>query len=299
MNLEMSNEFVCAFKKCLIETMKVFITFCAENNIRYFCTGGTAIGAIRHKGFIPWDDDIDVCMLREDYDRFMSLRSKCNGSGYAIIDYHDKGNPAPYGKFVNMNTTLVETDCFPYSSGIFIDVFPLDNVKNDLEETKRIKEKVMSDMKLYQSSAYDLSWSEVFKYLMNGHLNSVRKVLQSKCIYQHQFAKLSNMLEENENVLRNINGDRVLNYYTFYKIEKEIFPKEWFSGTIEVPFEDIRINLPVGYHEYLSKLFGDYMTLPPVDKQVSHHSQYYCNLREHLSIEEIRRRLSKGEVYVM
>lgn len=298
-NIEMSDEFIVAYKRCLIETMKVFMNFCAEYNIKYFCTGGTAIGAIRHKGFIPWDDDIDICMLREEYDRFMSLRDKCHGTGYAIIDYHDKGNPIPYGKFVNMNTTLVESDCFPYASGLFLDIFPLDNVVENLEETKKIKNKVMSNVKLYQRTAFDLSCKDILKYLKNGHVRSVLKVLKSKCVYHHQYNKYVNILENDENMLRATEGDKVLNYYTLYKIEKEIFPKEWFAGTIEVQFEDIFIKLPVGYHEYLTKLFGDYMKLPPVDQQKSHHSQYYCNLREHLSIEEIRRRKDSGERYVL
>jgi lipopolysaccharide cholinephosphotransferase len=286
------------FKRCLIRTMVAFMDFCNKHQITYFATGGTAIGAIRHKGFIPWDDDIDVCMLRKDYDRFLKLRKECTGMGYAIIDYHEKGNYIPYAKFVNMNTTLIEFDYHQHASGVFIDIFPLDNVVDDFNVTKEIKKKIMRNVQLYKRTTFDLSWGHMWKYICNKHLNTVSKVLKYKLIYHHQHDKYINILEKDESLLRNIEGDHILNYYTLYKLEKEIFPKEWFADTVEVTFEDIKIKLPVGYHQYLTKLFGDYMTPPPDDKQVSHHSKYYCNLKEHLTLSEIKERLNKGEKYV-
>ena len=296
---EMNKNQLVAYKRKLIETMSAFINFCNEHDITYFATGGTAIGAVRHKGFIPWDDDIDVCMLRSEYDRFLGFRDKCEGTGYSIIDYHTSGNPAPFAKFVNMNTTLVEFDYNPISMGLFIDVFPLDNVSHDLESTIRLKNRVIFNMQLYQRTTFNLDCAGILRYLKGGHVNTVLKALKYKMIYKYQVDKYVKLLEDDDKALRDVKGNQVLNYYTFYKIEKEIFPKEWFSGTIEMPFEDITIKLPVGYHEYLSKLFGDYMTPPPVEKQVSHHSHYYCNLMEHVNIDEVKRRLRKGEQYVM
>ena len=298
-NQEMSINQVAAYKRKLVETMIAFENFCDEHGITYYATGGTAIGAVRHKGFIPWDDDIDVCMLRPEYDRFVELRAKCEGTGYLIMDYHTPGNPVPFAKFVNMTTTLVEFDYNPISTGLFIDVFPLDNVSNDFEFTVRLKNRVIFNMQLYQRTTIDLDFSGQLRYLKGGHVKTVLKALKNKLIYKYQRNKYVKLLEDDEKALREVKGDSVLNYYTFYKIEKEIFPKEWFSGTIEMPFEDITVKLPIGYHEYLSKLFGDYMTPPPVEKQVSHHSHYYCNLTEHVNIDEVRRRLRKGEQYVM
>lgn len=286
------------FKRKLIETYLAFDKFCTENNILYFGVGGTAIGAVRHKGFIPWDDDIDVCMLRKDYDRFVSLKESCNKNEFAIIDYHDKGNPAVYAKFINMNTTLVEFDYNPYSSGLFIDVFPLDNVASDVDDVKILKDKIMSDVALYQRSAFDLCFRDILRYIAKGHLNTVARVLANKIVYRHKYSEYVKLLENDENMLRGIEGENVLNYFTFYKLEREIFPKEWFSSAIEVPFENVKMKIPVGYHEYLTKLFGDYMTPPPVNQQVSHHSHYYCNLKEHISMKEIRHRLANGERFV-
>lgn len=296
---DMSPEMVKAFKQKLVETMSAFISFCAEHNITYFATGGTAIGAIRHKGFIPWDDDIDVCMLRSEYDRFVALREKCKGTGYEITDYHTKGNPTPYAKFVNMNTTLVEFDYNSVSSGLFIDVFPLDNVGGSLAETIALKNRIMANVQRYQRTTFDLDSISMMRYLKGMHLNTIFQAIKYKLIYKHQVTKHVQMLEEDDKALRSVVGDSILNYYTFYKVEKEIFPKAWFSDTVEKSFEDIAIKLPIGFHEYLSKLFGDYMTPPPVEKQLSHHSHYYCNLKEHLTIEEVRERLKNGERYAM
>ena len=295
----MSPEMLKVFKQKLVETMSAFIGFCAENNITYFATGGTAIGAIRHKGFIPWDDDIDVCMLRSEYDRFLALCDKCKGTGYEIMDYHSRGIPTPYAKFVNMNTTLVEFDYNPVSTGLFIDVFPLDNVGTNMAATIELKNRIMTNVQRYQRTTFDLDCRSMMNYLKGMHLNTIFKAIKYKLIYKHQVEKYVQMLEEDDRALRSVVGECVLNYYTFYKVEKEIFPKAWFSNTVEKAFEGIVIKLPIGYHEYLSKLFGDYMTPPPVEKQISHHSHYYCNLKEHLTIDEVRKRLSKGERYVM
>ena len=295
----MSPEMLKVFKQKLVETMSAFIGFCAENNITYFATGGTAIGAIRHKGFIPWDDDIDVCMLRSEYDRFLALCDKCKGTGYEIMDYHSRGIPTPYAKFVNMNTTLVEFDYNPVSTGLFIDVFPLDNVGTNMAATIELKNRIMTNVQRYQRTTFDLDCRSMMNYLKGMHLNTIFKAIKYKLIYKHQVEKYVQMLEEDDRALRSVVGECVLNYYTFYKVEKEIFPKAWFSNTVEKAFEGIVIKLPIGYHEYLSKLFGDYMTPPPVEKQISHHSHYYCNLKEHLIIDEVRKRLSKGERYVM
>lgn len=120
-----NSEILACFKKKLIETFKAFDDFCAKNDITYFAAFGTAIGAIRHKGIIPWDDDIDVFMDWENYKKFLDLRSELAGTDYDIISRRNSDYSLTYAKFYNKNTTLWERVNRKYSYGVFIDVEPL------------------------------------------------------------------------------------------------------------------------------------------------------------------------------
>jgi lipopolysaccharide cholinephosphotransferase len=157
----------------------------------------------------------------------------------------------------------------------------------------------MSYVEQYYTTTYNMDWEDIFKYLFHSHYYTALKGIRCKLGIKHKRNRLVSLLENIEENLRSIKGNKILNYYTFYKTEKEIFNKDWFANTIEVPFENITINLPVGYHEYLTKLFGDYMSLPPKEKQISHHSHYYCNLKERLTLKEVKTRVNNGERYVM
>ena len=119
------------YKKVLLETMKAFIDFCSQNKLEYVAAYGTALGAVRHKGLIPWDDDIDVFMTRDNYEKFLECREKAKLAGYEIFDLNDEGYYLPFAKFCNANTTLWEVERLPFVMGVFIDVFPLDFTSED------------------------------------------------------------------------------------------------------------------------------------------------------------------------
>ena len=114
------------FKQRLIKLFKEFIDVCNKNKLRYYAAYGTALGAVRHRGIIPWDDDIDVWMPREDYERFLSLRNQLTATPYEILDIQNKGYYLYFAKFCNKNTTLIEREGKPII-GLYIDIFPLDN----------------------------------------------------------------------------------------------------------------------------------------------------------------------------
>ena len=113
----------------LLRVFKAFDAFCSKNSIQYFACYGTLIGAIRHGGFIPWDDDFDVVMKREDYDRFINLRNQV-GEGYRIASYQDGESPYPFAKFFSTEGTVWEYPQFPFIIGPWVDVFPLDKCQN-------------------------------------------------------------------------------------------------------------------------------------------------------------------------
>lgn len=125
------------YKNVLLQTFRDFIAFCEMNNLMYYGAFGTVLGAIRHQGLIPWDDDIDVYMPRQDYNRFIALKQKVP-TGYEIVDYDNEGYFCNFAKFSNANTTILETPELPFVYGIFIDVFPLDECSESIDKNKEI-----------------------------------------------------------------------------------------------------------------------------------------------------------------
>lgn len=109
----------------LLPVFRAFVDFCNRNQLTYYAAYGTVIGAVRHKGFIPWDDDIDVWMPRRDYERFLSLRDKLISTHYEIIDIEDKGYYLYFAKFCDRRSTIIEREGQSIM-GLYIDVFPLD-----------------------------------------------------------------------------------------------------------------------------------------------------------------------------
>lgn len=138
------NNNLTELQKKLLDLLKWFHQVCVENNLTYYLEGGTMLGAVRHSGFIPWDDDLDVCMPREDYEKFNSL------FGNKMFDFIYVENPNSenkdfiYGftKIYDLNTTLVEGFKTPIKREVYIDIFPLDGCGNNLKESKKIYNKI-------------------------------------------------------------------------------------------------------------------------------------------------------------
>lgn len=283
-----------SFKRKLLETMKAFDFFCKKNEIDYVAAYGTVIGAVRHKGLIPWDDDIDVFMDWKNYNRFLSLRANVSEIGYHIIDRRDDGYYLPMAKFVDTESTIWEHKRFPFVYGVYIDVFPLGYV-NSISDSKRIHEKYKYHS-IQLSKGYrkfDLS-KQGIKYFIRYPIEVLDCLIERKNILYHQLE-----LDKLDYIITNISyGDYRMYYRSMDSFEHSLFCADWFRKSIRVPFEDFEISIPEGYHEYLSLCYGDYMTPPPIEKQVSHHSHYYLNLKEKLSLEEVKRRIKKGEYIV-
>ena len=122
----------------LLKILKWFHGFCVENNLRYYADGGTMLGAVRHKGFIPWDDDVDVCMPREDYNKLISLSASLP-KPYVLETPQSEAKDFLYAfsKIYNTDTTLIEKGKKNIKRGIYLDVFPLDGLGNSEKEAKK------------------------------------------------------------------------------------------------------------------------------------------------------------------
>jgi lipopolysaccharide cholinephosphotransferase len=249
-------------KEVELNILKNVATICDENNIRYYLAGGTLLGAVRHKGFIPWDDDIDITMPRKDYNKFLAIAEKMLDSRFQILSRHNTSNYIyPFAKIVDRQTILIEDDDFTNEIGVYIDVFPIDGLPADLKKSnmhfkllkilKRVRSLVIHKLKKERRNKLTYLISVVLSRIISPSL--ILKIIE-KVATKYSF-------EESEYVAVTVAG---------YD-EKERMRKEGFQSFFEVQFEDSYFKAPVGYKEYLTNLYGDYMKLPPQEKRTSHH----------------------------
>ena len=259
----------------MLDMMSWYHKLCEENNLRYYVVGGTALGAIRHKGFIPWDDDIDVGMPRADYEKFRELSSKLSaGSRYAIeFPSNKKDFVYPYGKVYDTATTLIEHTRYKTKRGIFIDVFPLDGLGDDKEEALRSFEAI--------DAKYNLLATEVCALRKERGWYKNLAIIIARCIppFILNSRKLIRQIEELSKKRDFDSCEYVANAVGNWH-KKEIMRREWLGTPTLYEFESIKVYGPENYHEYLTQLYGDYMKLPPKEKQVSHHDYLYFNVEK-------------------
>lgn len=284
--MELSSQDKVKYKEILCETMKAFIAFCEKHGLRYYACAGTCLGAIRHKGIIPWDDDIDVLMPRKDYNKFLALKSCLVDSSYEIVDPSDKGYYLSFAKFVNANTTIFEVREYPFILGIFIDVFPLDEV-GDAEMAKKLFEEKTIAWWNYACKLVRFVPSVFFDNVSRLKLKTALHYLKNSLFGNFYKKKLYLKFLAIEKNIQQQKGDKWMFYSGGYGFDKELCDKEWFGEGVKVPFEDFSIVVPTNYEAYLKHIYKDYMTPPPVEKRVSHHNQYFVDLSRRWSIEEI------------
>lgn len=244
--------------------------FCNSHRIRYYLLYGTLLGAVRHKGFIPWDDDIDIGMLREDYNRFFSCfnqLSKDENSKYEAINIDTNSKYyLPMGKVIDRGTVLIEEVNVDFPLGVFVDVFPIDY----LPESKRKCVEIVREIGFFERLlAYkQCFWSEKYSLIKNLFHFGMKALLLP--FSSNRICKWINSLASthgNEN--SKYIGSIVLGIYG----EKGIWNREDFDNEklVVKEFEGKEHPVPCGYDHVLCRIYDDYMTLPPKEKQVSHH----------------------------
>ena len=278
------------FQKKLLEVYESFQKFCKQHDIQYYAYGGTLIGAIRHHGFIPWDDDIDVLMLPEDYQKFCSFKGKINDH-FDIVDSRDNGYWLyDLAKFVDTKTTLWEVKEHPFITGVYIDIFPLAECNYSegrklLLNYRRLSFLLDRAMSSFSLTGFRENLKADKKFNLQSLIYAVLGLPLFKVIWKQKHTKCLNNIKKG-------NGDKYVSYESMYG-EREIYKKEWFESSSSMPFETLTIPVPNGYHEILTQVFGDYMQLPPEEKRVSHHSHYFLDLNRRWTIDEIKDYLSK------
>ncbi|MBR1625744.1 MAG: LicD family protein [Bacteroidales bacterium] len=273
----------------LLAMFKDTVSFFEQYNLRYFVCGGTLLGTVRHHGFIPWDDDIDVYMYREDYERLFTLNDEIERKGYYIQSLSEDGYYLSFAKIVDKSSTIWEKERFEHLTGVYIDVFPIDRFSYDDNAMVRNQIKARKLFRRYQTTISKNATKRMLKYLCQFRFVTFWIALRSKFSDTAKKQYLQMFLDFEKSFTDN-KGDKCVSLTT---AKGCIFRCEWFDKMTDGIFETLDIKIPSGWHEYLTLLYGDYMTPPPKEKQVSVHHSIYVNLCERISLQEVKKRLKK------
>lgn len=241
---------------------------CDKHNIKYFIVAGTLLGAVRHGGFIPWDDDMDIGMLREDYEKFISVAKAELGEDFFLQTTETDANYGlPFAKILLNGTVLVEATAGSNAKkGIFVDIFPFDispeeeNLKNQHDKKTYLYKRLLLAKLNYNVCAKNDYVKRLIYFVL--------KIMAS--FYSHD--KLYKKLDEEITKYNSKSSSKIVNIGGAYGYTKETIEKDWVRETVEIPFENMTISAPVDYIKYLEKFYGDYMTPPPEDKRYNRHS---------------------------
>ena len=290
---EVTKELQPQWNAVIIDVLSVFIRICEAQGLRYFCAGGTAIGAVRHQGMIPWDDDIDVFMPRPDYDRFLRLAAQSMPDGYEVLSpYATKDYPMYFAKMCNARTTLLENERIPCVFGLYIDIFPLDGACDDVETCYREKRRFKRLMNKLEAVSTHNSFGE-YVGLLTKRREWGRFAVKTVAFCCRSWLRRW-LLKQMDSIAYGHDyalSSRVVTYSGAYQ-RQEIYPKAWLETPQMFAFEGLMVNLPHDYDAYLRHFFGDYMTLPPVEQRASHHQKVFFDLDKRLDLKAIKRILN-------
>lgn len=235
--------------------------FCEANGLTYYLYSGTLLGAVRHKGYIPWDDDIDISMPRKDYERFLQLYYDVEGI-YRVI------NPATephfyytFAKVIDSRTRMIEDGIKGYEISVYIDIFPIDYVPDDMSKRERLfrLKKMLYKIRRCKISDFNPLYSQLAYWcykLLPIPVTLINKCIRNLIISKVPTSTVCNLTEAGPN----ING---------------CYPAEDIASTIDIEFEGKMFKTLVGYHDMLQRSYGDYMELPPEDQRLTHHFTAY------------------------
>lgn len=253
-----------------LELLKKFREICDAEGFRYYLLGGTAIGAIRHAGFIPWDDDIDVGLLREDYEQFLKVAPKYLCKEQRILHYTVDENYADYTmKLVNIKVSyLTQREETIVKQNIWIDIFPIDGTPNSrVARWLHFRKLDLIRLKL------------AFHYIKDVRIDKSRAIWKKALVWfakKTSIGKLIDPIREKKNLDKEFRryivsrSNFIGNYMGAYH-EKEFFPAEYFTEGYKVIFEGEEFLAPTALDKYLTHQYGDYMKLPPENSRIPKH----------------------------
>ena len=235
--------------------------FCEAHGLTYFLSSGTLIGAVRHKGYIPWDDDIDIYMPRKDYEQFLQVYRDETGRYRVINPQTESHYYYTFAKVVDQQTLMVEKETEGYQIGVYMDIFPVDYVSDDPKEREQVfkKKKLLYKIRRCKISNSNPLQSRLAYWGYKCWPLSVKQIerrIRKLIVLEQPTKTVCNMTEA---------GPKL----------KGCFPAEDIASAVDIEFEGKTYKTMVGYHNYLKCTYGDYMTLPPIEQRETHKFEAY------------------------
>jgi lipopolysaccharide cholinephosphotransferase len=253
-----------------LDILKIVLQIIKDNNLSYFMLGGTLLGAVRHKGFIPWDDDIDIGMPRDDYELFLQKARNLLPPQLQIRSFKDDPSYSQYIiKVENTNIVLNRDDSIEHKeSFLWIDIFPLDgmpsgNIKQKIHKFRLLFKRLLLQYSKFRKGVNTKRSRPLFEKILIfcGHIVTKLLVLDT-----------NKQLYAVDRLLRKYSyksSEYIVNFMGAYKF-KEMFPKKYYNDGKSYQFEDIELCGPIEYDKILSQMYGKYMEFPPENERFSH-----------------------------
>lgn len=261
-----------------LEMTKEIKRVCAALNINYWLEAGTLLGAIRHKGFIPWDDDLDVAMKRVDYDRFLREAPELLSQDYDLVTWEkNRYYGLPFAKIQKKGTLFVEAAAPQKSAnnGIYVDIMPYDLYPDDTKVRSKLK------WKLYFYKRVMLSKCGYRPWKAKDYSKNFLKMIEKKTFYVvlsilSLFMSKDRIRNRYESIVKDVNshceGENVYPQDGATDFGDIVIKRKLLEHFQEMPFEDGVFTCPVKYDEYLKALYGDYWQLPPEEERINRHN---------------------------
>ena len=249
-----------------LEIAKEIKRVCKENGINYFLDSGTLIGAVRHKGFIPWDDDLDIGMMRDQYERFCEIAPKALNKQFYWQNWRtDKEYALPYGKVRKRNTVFIEEKSARLTeNGFYVDVFPFDDAPADNNDrVTLINKRLFWARSMLMKHGYK-------PWIHEGKTNYKQRIFYLLYQIVALFTKHEYIVRSYEDLVFSVSGSDTV-YEQIGKERTIYYNKEWLKEVTELEFEGEMFSVPIDTHNRLKSEYGDYMQLPPEDQRGNRH----------------------------
>lgn len=261
----MTDNVIARIHNVELNIFKEFTQLTETLGIKYMAMGGTLLGAVRHQGFIPWDDDMDVGLQRADYEHFIEQAPHYLNDSHFFLQspWSDSNYALSYSKMLDRNTFIEEKNNVNNArKGVFLDIFPIDKIPVSKDkQRKQIVSLRRLDSRIYLKLRYNVIDNPIRRF--QNPLSDEQ--LQTAWDYKHQRQLLMIKFDDNPNLTS------YKNLASQYSYDKEVFSEDQLAALIELPFADTKIFVPVDYDQILTAIYGDYMTLPPEAARTEKH----------------------------